>query len=144
MIESDKKLLTRIYQDAKIGTLAIEEVIKKTQNEKFKELISNQQNQYDLIAKEADVIAKANDVSLPDNNFFKKIKQIAMINLSLLANCTDRRIAEMMITGTVMGIIDAIKSIYDLEDSESEILALAKKLQTLQEKYVEDLKQYLK
>ena len=110
MTDIDKKLLTRIYQDAKIGTLGSEEVLEKCTDDKFKELISSQMSEYDLIAKECETIAKSNKIELPDNNFFKKIKQTAMINFSLFFDGSDRHIAEMMITGTTMGIIDAIKS----------------------------------
>lgn len=143
MNEQSQKLLTRLYQDAKIGELGTEEVLDRCSDIKFKEIISNQMSQYNLIAKECETIAKANQIELPDNNFFKKIKQTTMINLSLLFNNKDRHIAEMMITGTVMGIIDAIKALYDLSKAEEEILAIGRKLQTMQEKYVEELKTYL-
>ena len=143
MNEQSQKLLTRLYQDAKIGELGTEEVLDRCTDDKFKEIISNQMSQYNLISKECETIAKTNKIELPDNNFFKKIKQVTMINLSLLFNNSDRHIAEMMITGTVMGIIDAIKALYDLSKSDEEILNIGRKLQTMQEKYVEELKKYL-
>lgn len=143
MTDVDKKLLTRIYQDAKVGTLGSEEVLEKCTDEKFKALISRQMSSYDLIAKECETIAKSNKIVLPDNSFFKKIKQTVMINFSLFFDGSDRHIAEMMITGTTMGIIDAIKSLYDLDKADDEIVKIGKKLQSMQEKYVEDLKVYL-
>ena len=143
MNEIDKKLLTRIYQDSRVGILATEEVIEKCKDESFKELISKQMSDYDLISKECETIAKSNKIELPDNSFFKKIKQLTMLNFSLLLDRSDRHIAELMITGTVMGIIDAIKSLYDLDEADSNIVAIGKRLQTLQERYVEDLKVYL-
>ena len=143
MTDIDKKLLTRIYQDAKVGTLGSDEVLQKCTDEKFKELISRQTSSYEKIAKECEAIAKENEIKLPDNSFFKKIKQTVMINFSLFFDGSDRHIAEMMITGTTMGIIDAIKSLYDLSNADEEIVKIGKKLQSMQEKYVEDLKVYL-
>lgn len=143
MNEHSQKLLTRLYQDAKIGELGTEEVLERCTDDKFKEIISNQMAQYNLIAKECETLAKTNKIELPDNSFFKKIKQVTMINMSLLFNNKDRHIAEIMITGTVMGIIDAIKALYDLDKADEEILSIGKKLQAMQEKYVETLKTYL-
>lgn len=143
MTDVDKKLLTRIYQDARVGTLGSEEVLEKCTDEKFKALISKQMSSYNVIAKECETIAKTNNIHLPDNSFFKKIKQTVMINFSLFIDKSDRHIAEMMITGTTMGIIDAIKSLYDLDSADEEIVKIGKKLQAMQERYVEDLKDYL-
>ena len=77
------------------------------------------------------------------NSFFKKIKQTVMLNFMLFVDKTDRHIAELMITGSVMGIIDSIKSLYDLDKADEEIINLGRKLQAMQEKYVDDLKLYL-
>lgn len=144
MNNTDKKLLTRIYQDAKVGTLGSDEVLEKCTDEKFRALISKQMDSYNLVAEECETIAKSNNIELPDNGFFKKIKQTAMINFSLFFDGSDRHIAEMMITGTTMGIIDAIKSLYDLESDNEEIVKLGEKLKSMQEKYVDSLKVYLK
>ena len=143
MTDQDKKLLTRIYQDSRVGALGCEEVLKRCTDPSFKEIISNQMNEYNAISKECLVIANNHKTKLPDNSFFKKMKQIVMINFSLMFKETDRRIAEMMITGTFMGIIDAIKALYDLDKADKEIIELGRKHQALQEKYVETLKTFL-
>lgn len=143
MNEISQKLLTRLYQDSKIGELATNEVMQKCKDISFKKIILDQSEQYTQIAKECEEIAKTNDYELMDNSKFKQFRQKAMINMSLFFNCNDRRIAEMMITGTVMGIIDSIKALYDLDKSETEIIALGKKLKVMQEKFVECLKKYL-
>ena len=143
MTLEDKKLLTRIYQDARVGALGCQEVLKKCTNPSFKEVISNQMKEYTSVYEKCLEIAKLDGTKLPDNSFFKKMKQIVMINMGLLFKETDRRIAEMMITGTIMGIIDVIKAIYDLDKAGKEIMDLAKKQQLIQEKYLENLKSYL-
>lgn len=143
MNEISQKLLTRLYQDCRIGELASNEVMEKCKDVSFKKIILDQLELYKQIGKECQDFAKAHNFELADNSKFKQFRQKAMINMSLFFNCNDRRIAEMMITGTVMGIIDSIKAIYDLDKSEAEVLAIGKKLKTMQEKYVESLKKYL-
>ena len=49
MNDVDKKLLTRIYQDSRIGLLATEEVLEKCTDEKFKELIEKHSNINDTV-----------------------------------------------------------------------------------------------
>ena len=144
MFEASKKLLTRIYQDAKVGSLGSTKVLEKCKNPDFKKLIENQKNSYDKIIIKCRELAKLNEINLHDINFFKKIRQTTMINFSLFIDDSDRHIAEIMITGTVMGIIDALKSLYDLEKANHKVVELGQELKSLQEKYVEDLKVFLR
>ena len=143
MNKVDRKLLNRVYQDSKIGVLAANEVMKKTNEQKFKDIIQTQKEDYEKIADQCEEIAEKNNLKIYDNSFFKKMKQVAMINFSLFFDETDRHIAEIMITGSVMGVLDVIKSLYDLSNADQSIKDLAKKLQILQEDYVEKLKVYL-
>lgn len=143
MNATNQKLLTRLYQDTKIGSLGTANVQNKCTNEKFKQLLFNQKEQYDALSKECEKIALEYGIKLTDNNFLKKMRQKVMINFSLFFDDTDRHIAEMMITGTVMGVIDCIKALYDLKKADETILKLGEKVRATQEKYVEDLKAYL-
>jgi len=140
---ADKKLLNRIYQDARIGVIASNEVLKKCNEQPFKELIKAQSDDYNKIATECEEIAKTNNEKLYDNNFFKKAKQITMLNITLFFDESDRHIAELMITGCVMGIVDILKALYDLAGAEKTLIDLAKKLKTMQESYEKKLKIYL-
>ena len=139
----DKKMLNRIYQDTKIGVLASNEVLKKCNEQDFKKIVEDQKEAYEKLATECEEIASANDIRICDNSFFKKAKQIAMLNMSLFFDETDRHIAELMITGSVMGVLDIIKAQYDMPNADKSIQIIAKKLQTMQEDYVESLKEYL-
>ncbi|MDD4350908.1 MAG: hypothetical protein PHP83_01845 [Clostridia bacterium] len=140
----DVKLLTKIFQNAKLGSQSIEELLEKVKDEGFKTIVSKQQSNYDFIAKECEMLAKSVDVNLKDNCLLTKTKQATMVGLSTLLDQTTRHLAEMMIQGCTMGIIDIIKNLNDYHCADEEILKLGKQLQTMQEKYVEDLTKYLK
>lgn len=143
MNNTDKKLLNRMYQDARIGIIASNEVLKKCNEQDFKKIIQAQKEDYDKIASSCEEIANANNIKLCDNNILKKMKQLTMINVSLFFDESDRHIAELMITGSVMGVLDIIKALYDMPDADKSIIDIGKKLQLLQENYVEKLKTYL-
>lgn len=140
----DVKLLTKIFQNAKLGSQSIEELLEKVKDNNFKAIISTQQNKYDVIAKECEMLAKSADVNLKDNCIITKTKQATMVGLSTLLDQSTRHLAELMIQGSSMGVIDIIKNLHDYHCAEEEILKLGKQLQTMQEKYIEDLKKFLK
>ena len=66
-----------------------------------------------------------------------------MIYISLWTNKTPRHIVEMMITGTVMGIIDAIKAEKDLASNHEGVNLLVVEFKKMQEDFYEKLKKML-
>ena len=74
---------------------------------------------------------------------FSKISTYLMINMQLLTDKSTTHIAEMMIQGSNMGVIDAIKNLNDCEDAEQEIRNLMEKLQKFEEHNIDKLKEFL-
>ncbi|ABR34193.1 hypothetical protein [Clostridium beijerinckii] len=72
-----------------------------------------------------------------DINVFSKASTYVMINLNTLVNKTSSHISEMMIKGSVMGIIDITKRIKEYPNADKEILDLANKLLKLEQNNVE-------
>ncbi len=143
MLNQELKLLNRLYQDAQIGMLSIEKVMKKLPDGELKKLLQKQFDMYDKFAEKCDILAVNLDVELKDNSVFKKMKQTTMIYFSLWADNTPRHIVEMMITGTTMGIIDTIKAQKDCTTSNQELLVLVTEFKKIQEDFCEKLKKQL-
>ena len=66
-----------------------------------------------------------------------------MIYFSLWADKSNRHIVEMMITGTVMGIIDCIKAKKDIVAEDENINQLVVEFLNMQEDFYEKLKKLL-
>ena len=66
-----------------------------------------------------------------------------MLYFSLWADKTPRHIVEMMITGTVMGIVDTIKAAKDLKTKNEELNAMVVEFGQIQEDFYEKLKKQL-
>ena len=115
MEQNEIDLVNRVYQDAMVGMLAIDKVLKKIENETLKKLFSKQYDMYQAVANKCDIFATKNDFEVKGNSFFKKIKQTTMLYVSLWIDKSPRHIVEMMISGTVMGIVDTIKAQNDLK-----------------------------
>ncbi len=143
MEKNELKLLNRMYQDAKIGMLAIDKVLKKLKNEDLKKQFKKQFDMYEKFAQKCDVLAINLDEEVQDNSKFKKFKQSAMLYMSLWMDSTPRHIVEMMISGTVMGIIDTIKIEKDCKVKDEQLKSMVQEFKTMQEEFYEKLKKLL-
>ena len=66
-----------------------------------------------------------------------------MLYMSLWADKSARHIVELMITGTVMGIVDTIKAEKDLKTKNEELNAMVAEFKQMQEDFYEKLKKQL-
>ena len=98
---------------------------------------------YEKFANKCDIFAINNDVEIKENSMFKKLKQTTMLYFSLWADKSPRHIIELMITGTVMGIIDTIKAQKDLKTENEELNAMVVEFKKIQEDFYEKLKKQL-
>jgi len=143
MEEKEIKLANRMFQDATVGMLAINKILKKIENEQLKRLFSKQFEMYEKFANKCDVFAANNDFDIKENSFFKKAKQTAMLYMSLWMDKSPRHIVEMMISGTVMGIIDTIKAEKDLKTKNEDLNEMVVEFKKMQEDFYEKLKKQL-
>ena len=140
---NEKLLLDRIYQDATIGMLCIDKIMKKIENDNLKKIFEKQYDMYQKFADRCDVLAINLDIEVKENSFFKKLRQTAMMYMSLWVDKTPRHIVEMMINGTVMGIVDTIKAIKDLKTKNEDLKTLVEEFRQNQEDFYEKLKKQL-
>jgi len=143
MEKEELELVNRIYQDATVGMLAIDKVLKKTEDENMKKLFKKQFDMYEKFSNKCDLFAINRDQEVKENSFFKKLKQTTMLYMSLWADKSARHIVELMITGTVMGIVDTIKAEKDLKTKNEELNAMVAEFKKMQEDFYEKLKKLL-
>lgn len=143
MEKEELELVNRIYQDATVGMLAIDKVLKKTEDESMKKLFKKQYDMYDKFSNKCELFVINRDQEVKENGFFKKLKQTTMLYMSLWADKTARHIVELMITGTVMGIVDTIKAEKDLKTKNEELNAMVAEFKQMQEDFYEKLKKQL-
>lgn len=143
MEKKEIMLANRVYQDATVGMLAIDKILKKIENETLKRLFAKQFDMYEKFANKCDVFAVNNDFEIKENSFFKKAKQTTMLYMMLWMDKSPRHIVEMMINGTVMGIVDTIKAEKDLKTKNEELNAMVAEFKQMQEDFYEKLKKQL-
>ena len=143
MEKVEMELLNRMYQDATVGMLAIDKILKKIEDGALSKTFKKQFEMYERFANKCDSLATANDQEIKENSFFKKFRQSAMLYFSLWTDSSPRHIVEMMISGTVMGIIDTIKAENDLKTNNVELNEMVVEFKKIQEDFYEKLKKQL-
>lgn len=143
--EEITKYLNAIYQNTRTAIQSIEDIIDKTDDEKLKTELSNEQDEYNCLAKECENFAKGEKIEgLKDNNWVEKARLWTSINVSTMTDKSARNIAEMVLIGTFMGIITCIKDKDDHKNISSELDEIIDKLYEFERKNIDRLLPFLK
>ena len=144
MKEKEEKYLNAIYQNIRTAIQSIEDIIPKSTNDDLTSELSKEQDEYICLAKECEAYAKAEKIEgLKDNNFIEKAKLWASVNMSTMMDDSTRKIAELMLIGTFMGIITCMKDKDDHKNISKELDELLDKLYTFERKNIDRLLPFL-
>lgn len=144
MKEKEEKYLNAIYQNIRTAIQSIEDIIPKSTNDDLTSELSKEQDEYICLAKECEAYAKAEKIEgLKDNNFIEKAKLWASVNMSTMMDDSTRKIAELMLIGTFMGIITCMKDKGDHKNISKELDELLDKLYTFERKNIDRLMPFL-
>jgi hypothetical protein len=136
-------LLNKIYLTCKTSTNSIEDVITSTKNKDFQTLISTQHAKYEVIIKECEMLAKAQDAELEQVDCLTKFKHWAIIKVGTILDCSTAYLAKMLYTGISCQIVELIQQTCEFKNADKDILNLAEKLSNLQEQNLHEVKKHL-
>ena len=142
-MNGNAELLNFIYQNSQMGVDTIKQLIDITEDEKFKVHLESDLDQYQDINMTAKGLLNTNGYDEKGISTLDKIKTYLMINMQTMMDKTTSHIAEMLIIGSDMGVVDAIRNIEKYKDAEKDILALMKKLLKFEENNIKQLKTFL-
>jgi hypothetical protein len=106
--------------------------------------LQSQYNEYKTIAEQVQKLLHDNGCDEKGLSAFEKMRTYLMINMQTLADKSSSNIAEMMIIGSNMGVIDAIKISRQYRNADADILALMEKLRIFEENNINALKAFRK
>ena len=143
-MSADAEMLNFIYQNSQMGVETLNQLIPMIDNEAFKKRIEAQLKEYEQIHEEAKKLLNRHGYDEKGIGALEKIMAYLMIDMKTLMDKSSSHIAEMLIQGSNMGIIDAVKRINQYEkEAEKEVTALMKRLLKFEENTVERLKEAL-
>ncbi len=145
-MNENNELLTYIYQVASMGvksTTTLINTIKNTSN-KIKKIVEDELKEYESFLKESKKLLKKNKIVPKDKCFMVEIVSKMGIKMEMLKDNSDPSIAEMLIQGFTMGVVEMEHKIDRYkENTDRSIIKLAKHLLKFQQESIELLKPYL-
>lgn len=142
-MNGNSELLNFIYQNSQMGVDTIEQLLDIATDNDFKEHLNAELEKYNRLNDDAKQLLNDNGYDEKGISAFEKIRTYLMINMQTMHDKTASHIAEMMIIGSNMGVVDAIKNLRKYSNAEKNIIQLMKELQKFEENNVENLKRFL-
>ena len=145
-MDTNNELILHIYETADMGIKSMTKLLNilKKKDNKIKKDISSQLKEYECIYKDAKKILEENGTKKIGGNIIANISVGAAMSMELDEDNSDAKVADILLRGYTMGILEMEKKIEDYGCKvEKNSIKLAKKLLTFQKESVEELKKYL-
>ena len=136
-------ILKEINKDAKMGMDSITMVNEKVQDEKFKELLNEQHNEYQNIFDRTQELLVQNNEDMQDVPSMQKAMAWTGIQMNTMNDKSNSKLSELLIQGNDMGVIKGTKLLNESSFTTPEIENLLSDFVRLQEKNIDDLKKWL-
>lgn len=137
------EFLNYIFQNAQMGIVGINDIISKVKEEKFEKVLNEQIQDYQNICDEAlDIYIKYGKEKKELNNM-AKMSSYMMSMMKTLKDSSTTNLAKMMMEGSNKGIIEITEKLNNYQGDDEEIKQLAEKLLKIEQKNLDDLKEYL-
>ena len=135
--------LNFIYQNSAMGVTTISQLLDIVEDEAFRKHLEKELEEYRSYHEEAKKLLNDHGFDEKGLTMFEKIRTYLMISVQTMTDKSASHIAEMMITGSNMGILDATKHLKDADHVERDIRSLMDNLLKFEEKNVQKLKEFL-
>lgn len=143
-MNGNAEMLNYVYQNSQMGVKTLSHLIDMVESENFTGCLKNQLEGYQDINDQAKKMLNQNGYDEKGISEMEKVMTYWMINMKTIKDKSPSHIAEMLLQGSNMGIIEATKKIHQYDgEAENDILSLMYKLREMEEDYVEELKKYL-
>ena len=136
--------LDEINKGASMGMDAIHFIIDKIESSEFKDVVNKQYNDYKNISETInEIYNKYNSEDEPhETSVVNKVMTWYGVEMKTLMDKSDSKIAELLLQGTNMGIIEG-RRILNNKKLDDEVKDIMSKYVTMQEECVDKLKDYL-
>ena len=142
-MEGNIEFLNYIYQNAEMGKTTISQLIDIAEDQSFKQCLQSQFREYNQIFDMADNKIKQFQEKSKGLGTMTKLKTYIMININTIKDKTASHIAEMMIQGSSMGIVDITKKLKEYNNAEKDIIELGNSLMKFEQQNIEEMKTFL-
>ena len=145
-MDENTELLLYIYQNAKMGVNSCTEliIILNTKDNKIKKVVEGELKGYESFVKKSEKLMRNYNITPKDKGIMANVMSKVGMDMEMMKDNSDARIADMLTKGFTMGNVDIGKKIDRYEgDADKEILKLAKDLLKFGQENIDFLKPYL-
>lgn len=136
-------VLNELHKGAKMGMDSISYVSEKVSEPNFRDNLSFQYTQYgDILDSINEIYKKYGDIPKDDNPMTRAMSWTG-IQMNTMTDKSNSHIADMLIQGTTMGIIEGKKLLNQNPDIDQEVRQVLDTFVKMQENNVEKLKTFL-
>lgn len=141
--ENEVNVLDELNKGACMGQDAIDFIIDKVEDESLKKVLSNQYEKYTSITnKIAELYPEYSEKKPHETSTANKIRTWYGIEMKTMMDESTSKIAELLLQGTNMGIIEGRK-LLNHKNTDEEVHKIVQEYVDMQEECVETLKQFL-
>lgn len=142
-MDNDEEFLNYIYQNAEMGKNTISQLIGIVDDAAFKKTLESQLREYNEIFETANNKIELTRKTSKSIGTIPRLSTYLAINMKTMMNNTPAHIAEMMIQGSTMGIIDVTKKLKEYDNASMEVKKLGNGLLKFEQQNVEEMKKFL-
>lgn len=141
--ENEVNVLDELNKGACMGIDAINFILDKVEDKNFKQVLKEQHNEYKKISdKIYELYPEYSEDTPHETNVVNKAMTWYGIQMKTLTDQSTSKIAELLLQGTNMGIIEGRK-LLNHKSTDSDVQLLVQEYVTMQEEAVEKLKKFL-
>lgn len=142
MEQSKPSLLEELNKTVQMSLEVTNIILPKIEDNALREVVLNQRKHYEELIEKINELCTARKlkVTVPK---FDSMMLWGSIQMHTLKDSSPEHIAELMVNGTNMAIVDMIKTVNDAENEEPNTKKLAQSYIDQEEKNLEELKKHL-
>ena len=142
-MSNENYVLNEINKGIKMGMDSISNVSQKVQDDRFKQDLKCQYDKYNQILNNVNDELSNYDAFPKELNPMQKAMGWMRIEMNTISDKSNSKIAEMMLQGTNMGIIEGVKLRNQYPDLDKPVQNILNEFVQFQQNNVEQLKKYL-
>lgn len=136
-------LYNRIYKNAAMGMGTTTHLLSGKRGKEMEESLKKQQAEYAAICRSAEQSLRDRGAKVKGLTTAQKLRTDGAVSLNLLRGRSDSHVAQMLMTGSAMGVINAQKQLNEYPEAEGGARDLMQRLSDFEQGTIEKMKPFL-
>ena len=144
MNRQNTELLRQVHKAASSGLEAIETVLPKVKTPSLKEKIEAQGVSYQKLISRSEAMLRQENAMPEKSPVLQKAVMWGAIQMNTLADASPEHVAELMINGSNMSIVEMTKQLNSAPEADSGARCLAEEYLRGEQRHLDEMKPYLR